>query len=67
MNLPETFAGGRFDLPLKVAKIVRLADSSEAERPNANRKLEQCGLFVDRLGIVWSLKSIPTYARDKAS
>lgn len=64
MNLPETFAGGRFNLPLKVAKIVRLAENSEAERANCNRKLKKYGYFVDRVGVVWTIDEIPEYAKD---
>lgn len=64
-NLPDTFAGGTFGLPLKVAKIVRLAENSEAERPNANRKLKPYGYFVDRVGICWEIDKTPERAKDK--
>jgi len=64
MSLPDTFAGGRFDLPIKVAKIVRLAEGSEPERANANRILKKYGYFVDRAGICWDVDHIPEKARD---
>jgi hypothetical protein len=65
MNLPDTFAGGQFGLPLKVAKIVRLAESSPAERPTCNEKLNKYGYFVDRIGICWPINKTPAFARDK--
>lgn len=64
MNLPDTFAGGRFNLPLKIAKIVRLAENSEAERANCNRILAKHGYFVDRAGICWDIDKVPAKARD---
>lgn len=65
MNLPETFAGGRFGLPLKAAKIVRLAESSPAERPVCNEKLKKYGYFVDRAGVCWDIDKVPEIAKDK--
>lgn len=65
MNLPETFAGGQFNLPLKVAKLVRLAESTSVhERDAAIRKLWGFGYFLDRIGIVWSKDSVPELAKD---
>lgn len=65
MSLPDTFAGGTFNLPLKVAKIVRLAESSEAERGACNEKLKKYGYFVDRAGICWELDKVPDFAKDE--
>lgn len=66
MQMPDTFAGGQFNLPLRAAKIVRLAASSEVERPNANDKLKKYNLWVDRVGIVWDADKIPEFAKDNA-
>lgn len=65
MNLPDNFAGGTFGLPLKIAKIVRLAEGSEAERVACNEKLKKYGYFVDRIGICWDLDKVPDYVKDK--
>lgn len=64
MNLPDTFAGGTFNLPLKVAKIVRLGQSSEVERQAANVQLAKHGYFLDRVGILWPLDKVPELAKD---
>lgn len=65
MNLPDTFAGGMFDLPLKVAKIVRVGSNSEPERAAANRALNKYGYFLDRVGILWLTNTVPSFAKDK--
>lgn len=65
-SLPDTFAGGRFNLPLKAAKIVRLAESgNDNERAVCNTKLEPHGYFVDRVGICWPLNNVPDFAKDR--
>lgn len=63
MTLPDTFAGGTFNLPLKVAKIVRLAESSEAERPNCIQRLWKMGYFLDYIDIIWEKDKIPEIVR----
>jgi len=65
VTLPDTFAGGTFNLPPKVAKIVRLAEESEAERKACNEKLKKYGYFVDRVGVCWPLDKVPEFAEDK--
>lgn len=64
-NLPDTFAGGTFNLPLKVAKLVRLADSthSEHERESIVRKLWGMGYFLDKVGVIWDKNNVGTAAR----
>lgn len=66
INPPDTFAGGQFDLPLRVANLVRLATSTtyEAERQSAKKKLLDLGYFLDRAGIVWGKDEVPEYAKD---
>lgn len=65
MKVPDTFAGGQFNLPLKVAKIVRQASGSEGERKAANSILKSKGYFVDRVGVVWDVNNVPSFAEEK--
>lgn len=65
MNLPDTYAAGTFNLPLKVAKIARVGCNSEGERQAANRALNNLGYFLDRAGIIWEKDKVPEYAKDK--
>ena len=66
MNIPDTFAGGTFNLPLKVAKIVRLAEGTQstAERESAIRKLWSFDYFLDRAGVLWEKDKVPEFAKD---
>lgn len=63
--LPETFAGGTFNLPLKVAKVVRLFDSTtyEGEKLSIRKKLYTMGYFLDKIGIIWDKENIPEYIK----
>ena len=67
MNLPETFAGGTFGLPLKVAKLVRLAEGtdSQSERIAVITKLWDMGYFLDRVNIIWEKSSVPDLSKDE--
>lgn len=67
MNLPDTYAAGVFSLPLKVAKIARLAAKNESsgEREAAIRKLWELGYFFDRAGIIWKRGEVPEIAKDE--
>ena len=64
MTIPDTFAGGKFGLPLKVAKIVRQASGSDGERKAANNLLKKYGYFADRAGVVWDIDKVPEFAKD---
>jgi hypothetical protein len=66
MNLPDTFAGGTFDLPPVVAKLVRLAENtdSEPERKNAKEQLLKRGYFLDRAGVLWPKDGVPDFAKE---
>lgn len=66
MSLPDTYAAGSFNLPLKVAKIARLAEgaSTPSERETAIRKLWPLGYFLDRVNILWDTIKVPDYAQD---
>lgn len=64
IELPETFSGGMFNLPIKVAKVVRTASGSEGERQAANTYLKGQGYFLDRAGIIWELDKVPEFAKD---
>ncbi|NQX14251.1 hypothetical protein HQQ80_21700 [Microbacteriaceae bacterium VKM Ac-2855] len=65
-NLPDTFAGGHFNLPLVVAKLVRLADGthSEHERDAARRRIWSKGYFLDRAEVIWDKGRVPKIAED---
>ena len=63
-NLPDTFAGGRFGLPMVIAKMVRLADrTEEPERTAVIHKLWSKGYFLDKAGVVWDKDNVPSYVR----
>lgn len=63
-NLPDTFAGGQFNLPLQIAKLVRLADSTnEHERFAVIKKLWDKGYFLDMAGIIWDKNRVPEIVR----
>lgn len=65
-NLPETFAGGTFGLPLVVARLVRMADSnSPTEAAIAKSKLLSKGYFLDRIGVLWDKDKVPDFAKDE--
>lgn len=65
MTLPDTFAGGSFNLPLKVAKLVRLAESTNAkpERESIINKLWDMGYFLDKVDIIWDKDNVPEIVR----
>lgn len=64
-SLPDTFAGGQFNLPLKVAKLVRLAETdNEHERDSVRRKIWGFGYFLDKAGIIWGKDKVPEFAVD---
>jgi hypothetical protein len=66
MNLPDTFAGGAFNLSLKVAKMVRLAESTDSvdERTAAINKIWGFNYFLDRANIIWDKDKVPEFAKD---
>lgn len=64
-NLPDTFAGGVFNLPIKIAKVVRQASGSDGERQSANTYLEKFNYFLDRAGVLWDLDKVPDFAKDE--
>lgn len=65
LNLPDTYAGGNFGLPLKVAKLVRLADGthSHPEKQSVIGKLWSMGWFLDKAGIIWPKDDVPQYVQ----
>ncbi len=67
MTLPDDYAGGMFNVPLRVAKLVRLADStdSEPERQNAREQINKRGYFLDRASVLWEKNKVPKFAQDK--
>lgn len=66
MNTPDTYAGGQFGLPLRVAGLVRLAESthSKYERQSVVEKLWRMGWFLDKIGIIWPLNKVPPYIQE---
>lgn len=57
--------GGRFDLPKKVAKLVRLAEGTDytGEKQSARQKLWDIGYYLDVAGVVWNKDKIPQWVK----
>lgn len=64
-SLPDTYAGGQFNLPLKVAKLVRLIEGTENihEKLAGRIKLADFGWCLDEQGILWDLDKIPKFVK----
>lgn len=64
MTLPDTYAGGRFNLPIRVAKLVRKAESTTAtERQAIIDRLWKIGYFLDFVDILWDRDAVPFIVR----
>lgn len=65
INNMENFCGGRFDLPIKIRKIVQLYESSNfsGEKLSIRKNLYRLGYFLDnKAEIIWDVDNIPDFA-----